>query len=128
MHRFPSFLLCLLLSSCGWFSEEEEEVEEPSGPQLVGRVAAVHADHGFVLVQGFNDLKLGVGLLLTTQGEGDRVGSLMVTGERSGRYSAADIKAGDIEVGDAVFARPKREEEGPEAGNTQKVPPSSPQE
>lgn len=127
MRRFPSLALCLFLSSCGWFSEEEE-VEEPSGPQLVGRIAAVHEEHGFVLVQGFNDLKLGVGLLLTTEGEEDRAGSLMVTGERSGRYSAADIKAGQIEVGDAVFARPKREEKGPETGNTQKVPPSSPQE
>ena len=127
MRRLLSYALCLFLPACGWFGEEEE-VEEPTGPQLVGRIAAVHEEHGFVLVQGFNDLKLGVGLLLTTQGEGDRTGSLMVTGERSGRYSAADIKSGDFEVGDAVFARPKREEKVPEIGNTQKVPPSSPLE
>lgn len=127
MCRFLSFASCLLLSACGWFSDDEE-IEEPVGPRLVGRIAAVHSDHGFVLVQGFNDLKLGNGLLLTTQGEDDRAGSLMVTGERSGRYSAADIKAGDIEVGDAVFARPKREQMAPQTGNTQKVPPSSPRE
>lgn len=125
MRRFLSFALCLSLSACGWFSKEEE-VEEPTGPLLVGRIAAVHANHGFVLVQGFNDLKLAGGLLLTTQGEGDRVGSLMVTGERSGRYSAADIKAGDIEVGDAVFARPKREGKAPEVENTQKLPTPAP--
>ena len=125
MHRLLCLLPILCLAACGLF-EEEEEKDEPTGPRLVGRIAAVHEDHGFVLVQGFDELKLGEGLLLTTRGEDDRSASLVVTGERSGRYSAADLKGGQVEVGDAVFARPKVEDEPSEGLNTQKVPPSNP--
>lgn len=120
-----TFGICLVLTACGWFDGPEEAVE-PEGPRLVGRIASVHADQGFVLVQGFDELKLGEGLLLTTRGEDDRAASLVVTGERAGRYTAADLKGGSVEVGDPVFARPKAEEEAPEDPETQKNPPANP--
>lgn len=108
MKRLVLVALCLPLGACGWFGEkEEEETSAPGGARLVGRVAAVHAEDGFALVQGFDDLRLGEGLLLTTRGEGDRAASLVVTGEQSGRYTAADLRGGALEVGDAVFARPE---------------------
>ncbi len=111
MQRPVLVSLILSIAACGWFSDEEPE-PEPEGPRLVGRVASVHADHGFVLVQGFDDVKLADGSMLTSRGEDERSASLLVTGERAGRYSAADVKAGTVEVGDAVFARPKVAEEG----------------
>lgn len=125
MLRLVIPMLCLALSACGWFSEEESE-PEPEGPRLVGRVASVHGEDGFVLVQGFDDLKLGEGLILTTRGEEDRAASLVVTGERAGRYAAADVKGGTVEVGDAVFARPAPDEDVVEAPVDEKVSPSNP--
>lgn len=108
MMRCVSLLvLCLALPSCGWLSDPaDERPETPEGPLLVGRVASVHPGEGFVLVEGFDVVKLQEGRILTSRGQDGRNASLEVTGERSGRYTAADHKAGEVQVGDAVFARP----------------------
>lgn len=57
-------------------------------------------------MEGFGSLKLGEGLLLSTRGQEERTATLVVSGERLGRFAAADLKAGDVAVGDAVYARP----------------------
>jgi hypothetical protein len=72
-------------------------------------VASVHAKEGFVLIEGYGEVVPAAGLLVTTRGEG-RAATLSVTGERSGRYAAADIKGGEVAVGDAAYGRPVREE------------------
>ncbi len=106
--------LCLagLLSGCGGFGgaeEKEPEEESRTAPRLVGTIASVPRDQGFVLVEGFGEWRLGEGLLLSSVGEQERRASLKITGERMGRYAAADILSGQVESGDRVYARPMPE-------------------
>lgn len=98
----------LAATSCGIF-KKEKEVEEvaPTAPRLVGRVAMVNEPQRFVLVEGFGEWKLGEGLLLSSiGGQNERAASLFVSGERMGRFTAADWKSGEVKVGDQVYARP----------------------
>ena len=107
MKKLLFLLLPLGFLSCA--SEPEKDEKSPTAPQLIGRVAAVHEREGFVLIEGYGDLVPAAGLLVTTRGNG-RTATLEVTGERSGRYSAADLKGGTAAVGDAAYGRPTREE------------------
>ncbi|MFM2243085.1 MAG: hypothetical protein RLZ97_1940 [Verrucomicrobiota bacterium] len=107
MMRAPLILFSLLFLSCADKPEEGEKA--PTAPRLIGRVASVHAKEGFVLIEGYGEVVPAAGLLVTTQGEG-RAATLSVTGERSGRYAAADIKGGEVAVGDAAYGRPVRDE------------------
>lgn len=101
----------LAVVSCGLFGEKEEEdelgPEAASAPKLIGRIASINEPQRFVLIEGYGEWKLGEGLLLSSfGGENERSGSLIASGERMGRYAAADWKSGQLEVGDLVYARP----------------------
>jgi len=101
-------MLALLLVACGGEEESaEEEAIDEAAPRLVGRVVSIHAEEGFVLIQGFGEWQLGEGLLLSSLGDDERTATLIASGERMGRFAAADLKAGRVEVGDAVYARPR---------------------
>ena len=104
-------LAALTLVSCGTSDEPEEQVSPSNTPKLVGRVASVNLSDGFVLIEGYGEVVLGRDLLLTTVGDEGRAATLSVSGERMGQFAAADIKAGEIKAGDAVYARPLKEEE-----------------
>ncbi len=108
-------LLVLGCASCGSAdSEEDAEPASATRPRLVGKVASVHRGDDFVLVETFGEVQLGRDLLLTTHGPEGRAGSLKVSGERLGRFAAADIHGGTVAVGDAVYARPMPGEEADE--------------
>jgi|GEM_PF-890778 len=100
---------CISFISCAAFhSKPNPQPPEKSnstsvGPELIGRVASIPADRRFVLVQSYGKLKLEVGQILTTRGPDQRTANLLVTGESLGEFSAADVQAGLIEVGDAVY-------------------------
>jgi hypothetical protein len=106
---------CLLWASCGLFkgssgggpSEEppsEEEVAK-APTQLVGEVASVHEAEGFVLIKRFGGGALPEGFVFHTQSSSGESASLRPTGERLGRFYAADITAGTANAGDFVVAR-----------------------
>lgn len=124
------------MGSCGWFAgEEDDEPISKTAPRLVGRVASIHEAEGFVLVESFRSMTLGEGLLLSTRGDEGRLATLVVSGERMGRFAAADLKSGNLTVGDEVYARPMLAEEEPstdlewqKAGfqTNSTAPPSSP--
>ena len=93
-------------SGCGSGDLPDTDGPPKTAPRLVGRIASVHDSEGFALVENFGNLKLGEGLLLSTRGENERTATLVISGERLGRFAAADLKSGDVAVGDAVYARP----------------------
>lgn len=99
-----------LLAGCA--GEEEAAEPEPtrSAPRLVGRVASLHAGEGFALIESYGDWRLGEGLLLSSVGDEGQTGTLVTSGERLGRYHAADLKAGRVGVGDLIYSRPRSEE------------------
>ena len=138
---FLAALLAGSLSGCGLlaklFSGKEEEPKEETetadteekgrSMQVAGEIVSVHKAEGFVLIRRFRS---GGGFQ-----EGDVVGSLSaqgttaslkITGERLGRFIAADIQEGMPAKGDLVTVRrlPGSEKpastpllEAPEAGS-----------
>ncbi|MGB6219406.1 hypothetical protein [Haloferula sp.] len=120
MNWYRIFVVGWLLTvvSCGLFGEKEEKnetaPEAATAPKLVGRIASINAPQRFVLIEGYGEWKLGEGLLLSSFGGGNqRSGSLIASGERMGRFAAADWKSGQVEVGDLVYARPLRTDVDP---------------
>ena len=101
-------IAALMLGFAGCESEPEEEKKpEPRGRvEIVGRIASVPPGRDFVLIQSFGDWKVRDGAILTTRGAGERSASLLVTGEKLGQFAAADIRAGEVAVGDAVLRLP----------------------
>ena len=99
------------MGSCGWFGggdkDEEEKPKPASAPKLVGRVASINEKDRFVLIEGYGEWNLGEGLLLSSfGGDNERSATLTVSGERMGRFAAADWKSGEVKVGDQVYSRP----------------------
>jgi len=86
--------------------EEKPKKKEIQPPKLVGRIASIPADHRFVLIQSYGKWEVPTGSTLTTQGAGEKTANLLATGENLGQYAAADLQAGQVEVGDAVYFRP----------------------
>jgi len=122
----------LLFPSCA--TEDEPIPVDKTGemlrPKLVGRVATVPSDKRFVLIQSYGEWKVAAGSVLTTRGTHDRTANLLATGEAMGQYAAADVRAGEVMVGDAVYSREMIKPAGPEipAGPENSTTPAVPPE
>jgi hypothetical protein len=97
-------LIALVCLGCAGKPDEETKPVAPP-PRLVGRIASVHEGEGFVLVESYGEVTLTQGITLITRGGEDRAATLEVTGERQGRFVAADLKGGDVAVGDGTYIR-----------------------
>ena len=111
--------LVTALPSCGmfrkWFPKKSETVEmteeekkkalEKAATQVIGEVASVYPDEGFVLIRRYGGGELPASNVYNTVGPGGRTATLKPTGERSGRFYAADVTAGEVERGDSVVLR-----------------------
>ena len=113
-------IVLVVLPSCGmfkkWFGgsgsgssgDATGSGEAASGQavnQIVGEIASVFPDEGFVLIRRYGGGKLPSDAVFNTSGEGGRTASIQPTGERSGRFYAADVTAGEPKPGDVVVAR-----------------------
>jgi hypothetical protein len=107
MKIISASLFAALLASCA--NDDEpipiDKVGTMAQPKLVGRVATVPSDKRFVLIQSYGPWNVPAGTVLTTRGTQDRTANLLVTGEAMGQYAAADLQAGEIAPGDAVYFR-----------------------
>ena len=91
---------------------------------MVGEVVSVHPKDGFVLIRKFGGGRMPVDCALTTVDETGKSVLLKPTGERIGRFYAADVAGTLPASGDLVLARrlpdsgvqvsPEGAESGPE--------------
>lgn len=97
-------LLSLFFTSCAdkpaATSPTKQKKEEVS---LVGRIASVHKNHNYVLIQSYGIWTVQTGAILATVGPDGRAANLKVTGEKTGQFAAADIQSGKLEIGDSVY-------------------------
>lgn len=101
-------LVCLFaLPACSWFGDDPEADTGPARPVLVGRISSIPPDRRFVLIESYGKWDVPTESVLTTRGTEGRTANLRVTGEAIGPFAAADIQAGDVLVGDAVYTLPK---------------------
>lgn len=79
--------------------------EKPKKDQirLVGRIASVHKNPDFALIQSYGTWTVPTGAILATSGTDGRAANLKVTGEKTGQFAAADIQSGTLEIGDSVY-------------------------
>lgn len=124
-------LACGGLSSCAWFgTKAAAPVANPNAPKLVGRIASVPVDGRFVAIQSYGNWTVAAGTVLTTRGPDGRTANLLVTGETLGRFAAADLQAGTLAEGDAVYslatAEPKPAQSPPETAPPAAAPAANP--
>ncbi len=97
----------VVVSGCGVSADSEASKKPPDAvPQLVGRVASIPPGKSFLLIETFGEWRVADGAILITRGADERSANLLVTGERLGQFAAADIQAGQAQVGDAVMLLP----------------------
>lgn len=104
------FLLIFLGSSCAWLrndADKPQEMKEEEQLRLVARVQSRPGQKDFVLLEAFGKWTLEVGSTLYVYGSNGRTATLVTSGEKLGQYVAADISAGQVELGDAVYERVK---------------------
>ena len=86
-------------------SKEEEAAEKEGTVRVVGEVVSLHPDEGFVLIRCFGSGSLPENEALFSVDHGGQSCTLKPTGERIGRFHAADISGPVPKVGDLVIAR-----------------------
>jgi hypothetical protein len=100
-----SFLsLLVFLPGCGFSTKEQEPPQEIVSKRLAGRVQSVNRASQFVLIRRYGYWRVDEGDVVVTSGDG-RTANLLPTGEKLGEHIAADIRSGDVQVGDAVYIR-----------------------
>lgn len=99
-----AILGALLLPSCGLFKKKRKDLPRTPNIRLSGRVQAVNKEGKFVLIRRYGPWKVDEGQVVESRGDG-RSANLMPTGEKLGEHVAADIRSGEVEVGDAVYIR-----------------------
>jgi hypothetical protein len=99
---------CLIAAACA-----EKKVEKPEKKpdtdalRLVARVQSRPGDKDFVLLEAYGKWTIAEGAVLHSYGPDGRSASLLITGEKLGQFVAADVTAGQVEIGDAVYHRTK---------------------
>ena len=137
---FPRLLPLAVVLVCGGLSACSTDPAatppaNPNAPRLIGRIGSVSADRRFVAIQSYGKWSMASGAVLTTRGPDERTANLLVTGENLGRFAAADVQAGTVEEGDAVYAPATTEQkpsedpaDTPPAPETPAAKPSEPVE
>ena len=86
--------------------EEKDKKGDPASLRIVGEIASVHAVEKFVLIKRYvQGGGFGQGTLIASVSPEGVTCSLSLTGERLGRYYAADIQEGNPSKGDVVVVR-----------------------
>ena len=95
-------LLLIVLPGCGSSTKEEKPVEDAVSKRLGGRIQRVNKASQFVLIRRYGYWRVDEDDIVVSSGEG-RTANLLPTGEKLGEHIAADIRSGEVEVGDAVY-------------------------
>lgn len=115
-----------LVAACATGEKPDEERQATKRPVLVGRVASMPRDQDFVLLQSYGTWSAPPGAPVYCVGPEGRLANLLPTGEKMGQFVAADLRDGEVQVGDAVYYRPDGDEQqasgqagGGEGGNSE---------
>ena len=108
------FLLCAILcagcfTSCGFikklFGSKPEVKIKTREVRLAGRVERVELESGYVLIRRYGPWRFDAAEEVAESRGENRTANLLPTGEKLGEHIAADIRSGEVQVGDAVYIR-----------------------
>lgn len=106
----PWSLLSVFLVSCATKGKETDPKTPPQEMEIMELVARVQSRPGnkdFVLLEAYGKWTLDEGVILFAYGNDGRSATLETSGEKLGQFVAADVKSGEVAVGDAVYHRTK---------------------
>jgi hypothetical protein len=108
------FLVCIILcagcfagcdSPGNMFGSRPILTVSKNNLRLAGRVERVERKSGYVLIRRFGAWRYNVTDEVVESHGMDRTANLLPTEESLGEHVAADIRSGDVQVGDAVFIK-----------------------
>ncbi len=99
-----------LLNGCA--KPAGKPMEEVKSDKLIARVASIHKDEGYALIQRYGRINLGDDVILYTLSEEGMTSNLKITGEKLGQFLAVDIVSGELNIGDGVYLRNLTENDG----------------
>jgi hypothetical protein len=105
------FVISCAVTACAHKTDgqdKEKSKVKQEGPKLVGRVQSRAAGKNFVLIESYGKWAYDEGVNLYTYGPDGRTAALVTSGEKLGQFAAADVSSGQVEIGDAVYYRPKQ--------------------
>ncbi len=119
-------LLFLMLAAC---ATKEKNAAEPAKAEvdmmrLVARVQSRPGNKDFVLLEAYGKWTVEEGVNLYAYGSDGRTAILVTSGEKLGQFVAADVKSGQVEIGDAVYHRTKGPSQAPAGPNAANPPPA----
>jgi len=111
--------ILLVLGSCAAEKKEEAPKTKPEteAPRLVARIQSRPGGKDFVLLEAYGKWTLEEGVNLFSTGSDGSTAALVTSGEKLGQFVAADLISGHVEIGDAVYFRPKQTAQA--AGSTE---------
>ena len=127
--KYLTLILALGMCSCSTLEEDPEDKNDPGKEdisikkQIIGRIASVSSNGGFVLIQKYSAGKMPVNTIIQTSGPDGRTASLKPSGERVRNFFAADIVNGEVQIGDAVaayFNQQKKKDKPPTEDESEK--------
>ncbi|MFK7909398.1 MAG: hypothetical protein AB8F34_02230 [Akkermansiaceae bacterium] len=131
MIRFLIFtILCAgCLTSCAYLRQfigsNPKVVMAEKDVRLAGRVERVDTAGGYVLIRRYGPWRFDASEEVAESRAEGRTANLLPTGEKLGEHIAADIRSGEVEVGDAVYIRLIKASRKPEtSSNPEKLTPS----
>ncbi len=104
---FFILFLSWAFSACGVTGKKSRAIKADAvpksyGKRLAGRVDQVVGEADYVLIRKYGKWAVLDGEVVISEGLG-RSANLLPTGEKLGEHVAADIRAGDVQIGDAVY-------------------------
>ena len=99
---FFTFLIAWICCACGDLRKKPAMVSVKKDKRLAGRIDHVNGESDFVLIRKYGKWAVLSGEIVISRGQG-RTANLLPTGEELGEHVAADIRSGDVQVGDAVY-------------------------
>jgi hypothetical protein len=116
------------LAGCSTTKDDGKKEKPKAKAMLVGRVASVPTGRGFVLIQSYGAWAVPAGATVFSCGdcepgqgnrEEGRLANLLPSGEKMAQFVAADVRSGQVAVGDAVYYRPEVKSGKPPADGTE---------
>ncbi|MFC5051638.1 hypothetical protein ACFPK9_13615 [Rubritalea spongiae] len=108
MSHLQVYLPILGLIICSCASSKNETVEpqkEVQQDQLVGRIATIYPDAGYMLIQRYRNIQPSENTIYYSRNQQGQTHSVSLNEQKLGQFYVADIKDGRFSINDPVFQR-----------------------
>jgi hypothetical protein len=79
--------------------------KQPQQDSLVGRIAAVYPDAGYMLIQKYRTIKIDEDTIFYSRNQQGKIHSLVLSEQKLGQFYVADIQSKNFSINDPIFQR-----------------------